>query len=260
MPQFSWEDQIQAFDDRRDILIPGNREETIEFCTRQWIEIGQSSINQRGRFIAALSGGSTPNAIFKQLSLSSHANQLDWSNVFLFWSDERNIPPDHCESNYHLAMESGIASLPIPKDQIFRMQAEENIEDNARLYEEKLSRVLPSKSFDLMMLGMGEDGHTASLFPHTHGLHADHRLIIANYVPQKLTWRMSVTYDCIHSSRLICIYVLGKNKAEAVKTAFIHPYDPDLLPVQRVGTPTHKALWILDRDAAENLINETLTE
>jgi 6-phosphogluconolactonase len=151
-------------------------------------------------------------------------------------------------------MEAGLASLPIPKEHIFRMKAEANIEENALEYERKIRELVPSSKFDLLMLGMGEDGHTASLFPHTHALHTKDRLVVGNYVPQKQTWRMSFTYECINSAHYTCIYSMGKNKADTVAKVFTGPRDPDLLPSQRVGTPSHKAVWVLDRDAASKLI------
>lgn len=256
MKEFNWKSNIRAFDARRDIIIPGSAQETITFCAKQFIQIGQQAIQDHDFFAVALSGGSTPNAIFKELTSPQYRDQLNWSKVYCFWSDERSIPPNHPESNYHMAMQSGLSALPIPKEHIFRMEAEKDIEENAHKYEELFFKLVPSKQFDLLMLGMGEDGHTASLFPLTHGLHTKDKFIIGNYVPQKHTWRMSATYACIHSARVICIYVIGKNKAEMAAKALLGAYDPDNLPVQRVGTPTHKAIWILDQDAASKLIHD----
>lgn len=255
MENFDWKKQIKTFDARRDIIIPGNAQETITFCVKQFIAIGQQAIQDHGYFAVALSGGSTPHAIFKELSSPAFINQLDWTKVYCFWSDERSVPPTHPESNYYMAMQAGLKDLPIPKEQIFRMEAEENIEEHAQAYEELFFKVVPSKQFDLLMLGMGEDGHTASLFPLTHGLHTKDKFIIGNYVPQKKTWRMSATYACIHSAHVICIYVIGKNKADMVAKAFLSSYDPDNFPVQRVGTPSHKALWVLDKEAASKLMH-----
>ncbi len=255
MEHFDWEKLIHSFDERRNMIIPGQDEETVIFCVKQFLEIGQAAIQDHDFFAVALAGGSTPNAIYQQLSLPHYASQLDWTKVLCFWSDERCVPPNHSESNFHMAMQAGLASLPIPKEHIFRMEAEGDIETNAHHYEQQFFHMVPSRQFDLMMLGMGEDGHTASLFPCTHGLHTKDKFIIANYIPQKHTWRMTVTYGCIHSSRVICIYVVGKKKAEMVAKIFTSPYDPDNLPVQRVGTPNHKALWILDREAASKLVD-----
>jgi 6-phosphogluconolactonase len=243
--------RIKEWDGRREIVIPGNREETLVFAVDQFIQIAKKAINERGKFAVALSGGSTPQAIFQALALKENRKQIDWSRVLLFWSDERNVPPDSPESNYRMAIDSGFASLPILKDNIFRMKAESEIEQNSKVYEEIILDKLPGGIFDLVMLGMGDDGHTASLFPHTKGLQEENRLVIANYIPEKKCWRMTFTYKAIHSARAISIYVLGKNKAAMVQKVLEGPYLPEEYPVQRVGTTEHKALWILDRDAAE---------
>ncbi|WP_075883537.1 6-phosphogluconolactonase [Candidatus Protochlamydia sp. W-9] len=249
-----WKTSIRSFDERRDFIVVGNAEETIQFCVKQFIEIAQEAIEKRGLFTVALSGGQTPNAIFKKLSQQDYLKQLDWTKVFCFWSDERNVPPTDTESNYAMAMESGLAKLPLKREHIFRMKAESDIEENALKYEAIIREKVSSNSFDLLMLGMGDDGHTASLFPHTQGLHAKDRLVIANYVPQKHTWRMSLTYECIHLAKTICIYAMGKKKTNMVAQALTKSYDPDNLPIQRIGTTHHKALWILDHEAGEKLL------
>ena len=254
MEQAHWKKKIESFDKRRDIIIPGNTEEAILFSAAQFLEIGREAIQERGIFCVALSGGHTPNAIYRELSKPSYQPALDWSKVLCFWSDERSVPPTDPESNFYTAMEAGLATLPLQPEHIFRMPAEQDIEENAVAYEQLVRQKIPSTRFDLMMLGMGEDGHTASLFPCTHGLHTRDRLVIANYIPQKQTWRMTVTYECIHMSRNICIYAFGAKKANMVATALSGPYNPDQFPIQRVGTPAHKALWILDTSSSEQLV------
>lgn len=254
MSSFDWKQKIRPYDDRRDIIIPGDEEETVAFCTRQWIQIGQEAISKRGQFAVALSGGHTPNAIFKELSKPENIKSLDWSKVLCFWSDERSVPPTDPESNYHAAMQAGFATLPLKPENIFRMQGEGAIEEHAKAYEELIRKQLPSFQFDLIMLGMGEDGHTASLFPHTEGLHAAAgRLVIANFVPQKNTWRMSFTYECIQQGKVICIYAMGSKKAAMVAKVLTGSYEPDLLPIQRIGTPDRPATWILDTAASAQL-------
>lgn len=248
-----WKKYIQNFDERRNIIVPGNAKETINFAVEQLIAIANESIAERGVFTIALSGGSTPKAIFELLAKKPYCDQIDWDKIRIFWSDERNVSPEHPDSNYHMAMHAGLNSLPIPNKNIYRMPAEEDIEAGAAKYDELIRTVIPSGEFDLIMLGMGEDGHTASLFPKTEALHSQGRLVVANYVPQKNTWRMTLTYECINFARHIAIYVIGGNKAAMLELVLKTPYDPDSLPVQRIGTPTHIALWIVDADAARNL-------
>lgn len=242
---------IKKFDDRRDIVIGSDKESTINFAVEHFIKIANEAIAQRGIFIVALSGGSTPKAIFQKLSNADNAKRIAWEKVRLFWSDERSVGPDNADSNYKMAMDSGLSKLPIKKDNIFRMKAEKDIEIHAILYEDTIER--KAKMFDLIMLGMGDDGHTASLFPHTQGLEIEDRLVVANWVPQKDTWRMSFTYTGIHNTRNLAIYVLGANKAEMVKTVLTSPLNYEQYPIQNIGTKDCKALWIFDKDAAKLL-------
>lgn len=253
MVDLDWKKHLRAFDERRDIAIPGDDAQTVQFSAEHFLNVGQQAIKEKGSFAVALSGGSTPKAIYERLAQPKNRNRLDWKRVFLFWSDERCVPLDHPDSNYRMAMEAGLAVLPIPEQNIFPMQGEGDLEANAEIYERLITDKLPTGAFDLVMLGMGEDGHTASLFPKTHGLHPNEKLVIVNFIPSKNSWRITLTFDCINAARHIAIYVLGRSKAEMVKRVFLGPYDPDTFPVQRVGTPAHKALWILDRAASAEL-------
>ncbi len=247
--------KTHAIDERRELILPGSREETLDYCVQQWVSIANESIADHGFFAVALSGGSTPKLIYQRLSSAQFAPKIDWSRVYLFWSDERSVPPDDPDSNYHMSLVEGLLeTLPIPKENIFRMEGEKEIEKNAQKYEQAIKKVLGNRPFDLVMLGVGEDGHTASLFPHTEALSAEGRLVVANHVTQKNSWRMSFTFDCINAARNISLYVLGSGKAEILATIFSSPYDPTLYPSQRVGTSEHKAQWIIDNDAGKLLL------
>lgn len=240
---------IEAWDDRRSFVVPGNNQETTVFAANQWVHSAKRSIQQRGRFAVALSGGSTPKAIYQLLAKEK---ALEWDKVFLFWSDERGVAPDHPDSNYHMSMESGLKHLPIPPDQIFRMAAENDPESNARDYDDKIRRVLGKSLFDLVMLGVGEDGHTASLFPNSPSLSIEDRLVAAEFIPEKKSWRMTLTFPCINESRQSAVYALGSPKAVIVRTVLNAPIVSSY-PASRIGTAQHKALWILDSDAAAKL-------
>lgn len=249
-----WKELVVSYDARRNIAIPGSMKDSLAFCAEHFLGTANEAIEQRGVFSVALSGGSTPKALYQLLSSKEYRSRVDWSKVLLFWSDERCVSKDDPESNFHMAMQAGFSSLPIPQGNIYRMPADApDVEEGALEYDRVVERVLPKGVFDLVMLGMGDDGHTASLFPKTHGLHADDRVVIANFIPQKDVWRMTLTFDCINAARNIVIYVLGKSKASMVKKVLVGPYDPDEYPVQRVGTAEHKALWILDDEAAQDL-------
>lgn len=250
--------QLKAWDARRDLIIPGDYQATIDYSIKMFIELANKAIENHGCFAVALSGGSTPNAIYRGLALPENRKHVDWSRVLCFWGDERCVPLDNPESNYHNAMQAGLSQLPLKSGNIFPMDTSgEDLEKQAAVYEEILRKKLPKQTFDLVMLGMGDDGHTASLFPKTHGLHPNVRLVIPNFIPQKEMWRMTLTYDCINAARHIAIYVLGESKAKMVKQVLTGPYEPDLLPIQRIGVPTHKALWVLD-DKAAALIKSAL--
>jgi 6-phosphogluconolactonase len=239
-------------DARRKVAIPGDLEVTLAFAADLWIQIGNEAIKEHGYFAAALSGGSTPKKIFQKLSTME--DRLDWTKVFLFWSDERSVPPTHPDSNYRMAVEEGgLARLPIPKNQIFRMVAEEDIETNAKAYEDVILDKLGSHPFDMVMLGMGEDGHTASLFPHTQALKTTGRLVVPNFVPQKNAWRMTFTYECINRSLHICVYVTGASKAELLQKVLLGPSTPLEYPSQLIGTENNPSLWIVDAEAGKNL-------
>lgn len=239
---------LKTFDSRRNLFIANDTAEAIAFATEHWIHSAKQAIQQRGKFAVALSGGSTPKAIYQALS---HEKDLDWTKVFLFWSDERSVPPDHPDSNYKMAMES-FGKLPIPPHQIFRMKAEEHREQNAKDYEEKIRHHLGKHLFDLVMLGVGEDGHTASLFPNTEALHVEDRLVVPNYVEAHKTWRMTFTFPCINQSAKIAFYALGASKQTIIPQVLNAPIVSSY-PASKIGTPEHPALWILDKAAASGI-------
>ncbi len=237
-----------AWDERRDLMIAGDFESSLKFCADHFVKVYKESIDKYGSFILALSGGSTPKALFSLLTNSPYISKIDWTKLHLFWSDERSVDPTLPDSNFHMAMESGFSKVPIPSSQIHRMEAEKNIEQNALEYEKLIQSTLKGRGFDFIMLGMGEDGHTASLFPKTEGLKVIGRLVIANYIPQKNTWRMTLTFECINAASHIAIYVLGKSKQEILKNVLTSK--KSTYPIENIGTIKNKALWIVDNEAA----------
>ena len=243
---------FSIWNDRWDIAHPGDADESINFAAEHFINCAKEAIRSHNYFAVALSGGSTPKAIFKIISSAPMSSQIDWSKVYLFWGDERNVPPQHSDSNFRMAMDSGLKSLSISPENVFRMKAESDIQKNAQIYESKIIERLGSHSFDLVMLGMGDDGHTASLFPKTEALKEKTALVVANKVPQKNTTRMTLTYPCINRGANIVIYVLGKNKANMLSKIFLEKNTPPF-PIELIGTKDNKALWILDTEAGEKI-------
>lgn len=239
--------KIRSRDQRRDWVVPGNEQETLDFAVQHLMAHAKEAIDDHGFFAIALSGGSTPKAIYEKLCTSPQKEQIEWSKWHLFWSDERSVPSDHPDSNYYMAMESGFKNMGIPKEQIHRMKGEGDIEAHALSYETLILQVLKGRGFDFMMLGMGDDGHTASLFPYTEALQAKNRLVVANWVPKLSTWRMTMTYKAINGSECIVVYVLGAKKLEMLKRVLSSEMHFEELPSQGVGTQAHKALWVTDQ-------------
>ncbi len=243
---------VYSWDQRRDLAVPGGYEETLTFCVEHFVTTAQNAIHHHDKFFVALSGGSTPKAIYEALASARYQSKIDWKKVYLFWSDERSVSPDDKDSNYNMAMRSGLQKLPIPEMQIFRMVAETDINENARKYEQKIQATLGKHLFDLIMLGMGDDGHTASLFPQTEALREENKWVVANFIPQKKTWRMTMTLPCINRASQIVLYVLGEKKAKMLSQVLTQKQA--LLPSAKVGSSKHKALWIADKDAAKDLL------
>ncbi|MBS0615522.1 MAG: 6-phosphogluconolactonase [Verrucomicrobia bacterium] len=228
------------------LTVPGDKDTTLQYAASHFVTLARDAIEDHDFFAVALSGGSTPKAIYELICAPGLAEEIEWEKVHLFWSDERSVPPDHPDSNYRMAMEAGFKKMPIPPGHIHRMIAENDIEKNALAYEKTLRRILEDQALDLVMLGMGEDGHTASLFPGTAALKAQGRLCVSNYIPEKKTERMTLTFECINAAAHVAVYVLGSNKKEMLHHVF---NSPPKLPCQQVGTVDNPALWIADEAA-----------
>lgn len=147
------------------LTVPGDKDATLHYAASHFVAIARDAIEDHGFFAVALSGGSTPKAIYELICQPGLSEEIEWEKVHLFWSDERSVFPDDPESNYRMAMEAGFANMPLLPQHIHRMVAEKDIEAQAHHYETTMRRVLDDQALDLVMLGMGEDGHTASLFP-----------------------------------------------------------------------------------------------
>lgn len=245
---------ICNFDSRRSYVIPGDFETTLRYAVDDWISLASDCITQQGYFAVALSGGTTPQAIYQRIK-ETKKNSLDWKKVLIFFSDERAVSKYHPDSNYKMGMDAGFKDLGIPIEQIFPMEGEGDLEANAKAYETLILTKIPSKKFDLIMLGVGEDGHTASLFPKTHGLHTKGRLAIANFIPEKSVWRLTLTFECIEQANRVIVYAFGASKNGILKKVFTSAYQPDLLPIQRVGSEKSPALFVLDDKAAGTIFN-----
>lgn len=239
---------MNQWNDKWNYVIYDNKEEAIEFAANHLIKTAQKAIHQRGAFYLALSGGSTPKAVYQKLY--EKKDLIDWSYVWLFWSDERCVLPDSDESNFKMAVDQGMLDLGVPPKNIFRLQGETAPKKAAAEYEEQILRIVPDACFDLILLGMGEDGHTASLFPGTAALKEKEHLVVSNYVEKLDAWRLTFTFPLLKKAREVNLYVLGEGKAPVVEKIF---NTKSTYPVAKVGTKKHPALWIFDRASAKSL-------
>lgn len=221
-------------------------------------ERAAEAVSARGRFTAALSGGKTPVALYGLLAKPPFAAQIPWARVHLFWGDERCVAPDHANSNYRLVRELLIDRVPIPPANVHRIRGEADPAEEAARYEGLLRGFFELHgdtfpSFDFILLGLGEDGHTASLFPGTGPIRETARWVAGHYVDARKGWRITLTPAAINAARAVVFIVTGTIKAAAVRDILEGPFRPEVLPAQAVR-PSHGELrWMLDRDAARLL-------
>ncbi len=231
---------------------------------RHFAEKVEAAVARRGLARVAISGGSTPQAAFKLLAdpAQPFATTIPWDKLQLYWVDERSVPPDHPESNYGVCKRLLLDQVGIPAENVHRMEGELDPEEAASRYESTLRNTMKlegaeSPAFDLLLLGMGDDGHTASLFPHTQGLYELGRLCIANHVPQKDTWRITLTSPVINQASEVAFEIAGPAKTAVVAEVFTGPRDPDRLPSQMIRPSNGRLLVQLDEIAAATLPSST---
>ena len=218
--------------------------------------LAAESIAARGRFTIALSGGSTPRPVYARLAAADHAERIDWRKVHVFFSDERCVPPDDAASNYRMAREALLDHVPLPPDNVHRMRGEEDPALAALAYEQDLQRLFRTSAapaFDLICLGMGDDGHTASLFPGTAALRERERWVVAQYVAVARAWRVTFTAALINAARHIVFLVEGAGKSETLWRVLAGPYQPDVLPAQLIQPISGQTHWLVDAAAAAKI-------
>lgn len=218
--------------------------------------LAAEAVAARGQCTIALSGGSTPRATYAVLATGEFASRVDWSRLHVFWGDERSVPPDHPDSDYRMAREALLQHVPIPKDNVHRIHAERDPSQAADDYERELREFFAGETvgrFDLILLGMGEDGHTASLFPGAGALAERERWVVAYYVEALDTWRITLTPTIINTAANVTFLVAGQNKAEMLHRVIAGPHQPDVLPAQIVNPTRGRLTWFLDRSAASLL-------
>ncbi len=222
----------------------------IEFQTRS-----HAAIKDHGHFAVALCGGNTPKAMLKLLSGTDFAEDINWSSVHVFWGDERCVPPDNANSNYGMAAAALLSKVSLPSENIHRMHGEFEPHEGAIEYNQQLRAFFAGPTaFDVTFLGLGNDGHTASLFPHTAALAVVDELCTENLVEEQVAspWRLTLTYPALNASRAVFFLVEGPSKANIVAEVIDGPQDVQRLPSQGI-MPAGSLTWLLDKAAASKL-------
>lgn len=222
-------------------------------------DAARRKVEEGGTFSIALAGGSTPKALYELLASEPYRSRIDWPRVEVFFGDERTVPPDHKDSNYHMAREALLSRVPLPGDNVYRMQGELEANEAAKRYGQTLKQKFGDGGMDLVLLGMGDDGHTASLFPGTAALAETKHRCVANFVPKLNTWRITLTAPFINRARDVMILVSGASKAARLREVLEGSRDPRRLPVQLIQPEGGKLTWVVDA-AAAGMIGEDAGE
>lgn len=244
-----------------DIRILADGEELSRAAAEEFVHLATQAVTASGRFAVALSGGTTPKALYHLLSDegAGFRPRVPWKRVHVFWGDERHVPPDHPESNYRMAREELLSRVPIPPENVHRIPAEnpdaakaaEEYAQTLRTFFGLAAGAVPR--FDLILLGMGPDGHTASLFPGTNAVRETARLVGAPWVEKLNAHRITLTPPVLNNAACVLFLVSGEEKAETLRAVLQGPYQPDRFPAQIVRPVDGHLLWMVDRAAAHLL-------
>ncbi|NOX43648.1 MAG: 6-phosphogluconolactonase [Gammaproteobacteria bacterium] len=240
------------------ITIFSDINEISQAVAKKWAVLSEQAISDHGGFHVALSGGSTPAHLYNYLATSAYKQRINWDKTYIYFGDERSVSPDHKESNFKMASDTLLDKVDIPVSQIYRMKAEvAEIEESAVEYAALLKDKLPmsengESQFDLVLLGMGDDGHTASLFPGTQILQEKSELVRAVFVEKMKTWRMSITFRAINNARNIAVLVTGENKKKVLSKVLETGVANPLYPIMMIQ-PSGHIEWYIDAAAASGV-------
>lgn len=229
-------------------------------AARVFVEEAARSVGGRGRFAVALSGGSTPRRTYQLLATERFRDRVNWEQVHIFWGDERGVSPEDPRSNYRLAREVLLTRVPLPPENLHPIVAFPSVAMGAQKYEAELKAFFGQArpSFDLIFLGMGANGHTASLFPGSAVLWEERRWVAGVSVPDQEVARVTLTAWVINLAAQVVFLVAGQDKAEVLQKVLEGPREPALLPAQLIRPLSQRLLWLVDREAASLLSPETL--
>jgi 6-phosphogluconolactonase len=241
-----------------DIIICQDLGDLSRRAALEFVRLANESVSLSGRFVVALSGGSTPKELYSLFASPEFRDQIAWPQVHLFWGDERCVPPNHPESNYRMVLETLLSKVPIPKANVYRMKGEETPQAAADEYELTLRRFFRLSDdhlprFDLILLGLGEDGHTASLFPGSYALHETKRLVTAPYVDRLRSYRLCLTLPGLNQAANVFFLVAGENKAGVLRNVLQGRDGSESLPARLIQPQRGRLVWFVDHDAASLL-------
>ena len=230
-------------------------EELSQFAARQFSTLAQEAINRNGRFTVALTGGSSPRRLHQLLTSPPYREQIPWQKVHIFWGDERYVPLTDDRSNAKMAFDTLLHHVDVPENQVHIMTNDLPPEVFASQYEQIIKSYFQGAPpiFDLILLGMGEDGHTASLFPETEVLQEKEKLVSSLYLPSQSIHRITMTAPLINQASQVIMLVFGKKKAETLQQVLKGPYQPEHLPVQLIQPENGEQTWLIDEEAASHL-------
>jgi 6-phosphogluconolactonase len=244
----------------REIRILADGAAIAKRAAREFVQAAASAVREKNAFNVALAGGSTPKALYSLLvNDPALRSQIPWDKIHLFFGDERHVAPDHPDSNFRMATEAMISKSPLKPEQVTRIKGEYPGTQQAALeYEQALREYFRLKDgqyprFDLLFAGMGNEGHTLSLFPGTKALHADGRIAVRNWIGKLCTERITLTAPAACNAAEIIFMVTGADKACALKSVLEGPYEPDQLPAQLLQPQNGKLLWLVDAAAGSML-------
>jgi 6-phosphogluconolactonase len=225
-------------------------------AAKRFLDSAKRAVDKVDRCIVVLAGGSTPRKLYHVLTEPPYRAAVPWNKVYFVFGDERCVPPDHEDSNYRMAHEALLGPLEIPEHHVLRMKGEQRPVDAARRYEVRLGDLFlygPKRKFDLVLLGIGSDGHTASLFPGTEALDEQERWVVANEVPQLDAWRLTMTFPALNSARRVLFLATGEEKARVIAEAFGGLEHAAPHPCERVAPIGARREVLIDHAAASRI-------
>ncbi len=251
---------IAQFGKRGELRVYGDAGQLARAAAELFVNTAADSIAARGRFWVALSGGSTPRRLYKLLATSAFSSRVDWKHVDIFWGDERYVPAEDRDSNYRMTSEALLRHVQVPAANVHRVPTEISPPPAAAAaYEEAIRSCFRGSvsvpQFDLIYLGLGTNGHTASLFPHSPTLKETSRLVLADFVAEVSNWRITMSAPLLNRGRVVVFLVQGQEKTQVLRDVLVGPPDPERLPAQLIA-PEGKLLWMVGEAAAGMLSRE----